>query len=486
MTDTFDIKEIIEFVDGVVYDSTERHLNDLQRDILQESILPTRQTYEEIAEKYNYSVNYVKQGVGPRLWRLLSHAFGETVNKGNVRSVINRYRQQIPSSITALFSESLTSLPSTAQASLLSAEATTRSLEQLPLNSLASGDIEFPQNSVPLHSPFYIERMPYERQCLEELTLDCAFIRIKAPRQMGKSSLLNRLISHAQNNHYASVLIDFQQADSMILGDLDRLLRWICASLNQKLKIQKNISEYWDEDWGSKLSCTTYFQECILNSLPGPLLLALDEVNEVMDHPDVARDFFSLIRYWHERTKNDNQWQKLRMVMVHSTEIYIPLDINQSPLNVGLRIELQPFSRDQVVDLVVRHGLHLTEQQLSQLMALVGGHPYLIRQALYQLRKQTLAWDELLSTAATDAGIYMDHLHRHFNHLQRYPELAEAFIEVLKSDRPVTLNPIHLFKLNSLGLVTLIGNQAKISCELYQHYFSDRLGLSSTPTAHPL
>jgi hypothetical protein len=321
---------------------------------------------------------------------------------------------------------------------------------------------------------------------LEELTLDGAFIRIKAPRQMGKSSLLNRLVSHAQNNHYASVLIDFQQADSIIFGDLDRLLRWICASLNQKLKIQKNISDYWDEDWGSKLSCTTYFQECILNSLPGPLLLALDEVNEVMDHPDVARDFFSLIRYWHERTKNDNQWQKLRMVMVHSTEIYIPLDINQSPLNVGLRIELQPFSGDQVLDLAVRHGLHLTEQQLSQLMVLVGGHPYLIRQALYQLRKQTLAWDELLSTAATDAGIYMDHLRRHFNHLQRDPELAEAFIEVLKSDRPVTLNPIHLFKLNSLGLVTLIGNQAKISCELYQYYFSDRLGLGSIPAAHPL
>ena len=194
----------------------------------------------------------------------------------------------------------------------------------------------------------------------------------------------------------------------------------------------------------------------------------------------------NFIQYTILENKNDNQWQKLRMVMVHSTEIYIPLDINQSPLNVGLRIELQPFSGDQVLDLAVRHGLHLTEQQLSQLMVLVGGHPYLIRQALYQLRKQTLAWDELLSTAATDAGIYMDHLRRHFNHLQRDPELAEAFIEVLKSDRPVTLNPIHLFKLNSLGLVTLIGNQAKIGCELYQYYFSDRLGLGSIPAAHPL
>ncbi|WP_250123831.1 hypothetical protein [Chroococcidiopsis sp. CCMEE 29] len=41
------------------------------------------QTYEEIAEAYGYSASYLKQGVGPKLWKLLSHALGERgIRKG--------------------------------------------------------------------------------------------------------------------------------------------------------------------------------------------------------------------------------------------------------------------------------------------------------------------------------------------------------------------------------------------------------------------
>jgi len=42
--------------------------------------------------------------------------------------------------------------------------------------------------------------------------------------------------------------------------------------------------------------------------------------------------------------KNRGIWRKLRLVVVHSTKLYIPLSANKSPLNLGL----QPFNSEQV------------------------------------------------------------------------------------------------------------------------------------------
>ena len=46
---------------------------------------------------------------------------------------------------------------------------------------------------------------------------------------------------------------------------------------------------------------------------------------------------------------------------------------------------------------------------------------------------------------------------------------------MLESPHGVELEPILAYRLESMGLVTLVGNQAQISCRLYQKYFGDRL-----------
>jgi hypothetical protein len=119
--------------------------------------------------------------------------------------------------------------------------------------------------------------------------------------------------------------------------------------------------------------------------------------------------------------------------------------------------------------------LQLSDRQLTQLRERMAGHPYLVRLALYHLAKQDISWDSFIETAATDAGIYGDHLHRHLRNLQQYPELAAAFKRTLSSTKPVELAQVEGFKLHSMGLVKLAGNQVTVSCELYRQYFGDRL-----------
>jgi hypothetical protein len=70
--------------------------------------------------------------------------------------------------------------------------------------------------------------------------------------------------------------------------------------------------------------------------------------------------------------------------MVISTEPYLLIaDPNQSPFNVGLKLSLEDFSMDQVRDLNQRHGAPVRESDIPELTALLGGHPYLTRKALY-------------------------------------------------------------------------------------------------------
>ena len=82
-------EQILETANKVIYSVTGQYLIDVEVAILLGAI--ANQTYEQIAEKSGYSVNYVKRDVGPKLWRLLSQALGEKVSKTNFQQALQRY-----------------------------------------------------------------------------------------------------------------------------------------------------------------------------------------------------------------------------------------------------------------------------------------------------------------------------------------------------------------------------------------------------------
>lgn len=340
-------------------------------------------------------------------------------------------------------------------------------------------DPELPRGQVRLASAFYIERDPQDTLCYEEILKPGALIRIKAPRQMGKTSLMARILFKAREQGYQTIPLSFQHADQEIFDSLEKLLRWLCVRVARKLNLPPRLDDFWTDAYGSKDNCTAYFEDYLLPEIETPLVLGMDEVDRVFQYANIVDDFFGLLRAWYEEAgygiAGSSLWEKLRLVVVHSTEGYIPLDINQSPFNVGLPIELQDFNLEQVTDLACRHGLHWTTGQLEQLMTLIGGHPYLVRFAFYHIAQKHLTWEQLLENAPTESGVYGDHLRRHLWILHRNSVLASAFSHVLTHHEPVCLESESAFKLHSLGLVKLEGNGVVPRFELYRQYFSDRL-----------
>ncbi len=82
-----DTHQVLEFVDKVVYAKTGKRLNDLQRGIIEGTL--KQQKYAEIADTYRLTQGHVKD-VGYELLQMLSDTFGEPVEKGNLKSVLER------------------------------------------------------------------------------------------------------------------------------------------------------------------------------------------------------------------------------------------------------------------------------------------------------------------------------------------------------------------------------------------------------------
>lgn len=413
-------------------------------------------TYQEIAQSSSYDGDYIRI-VGSRLWQILSHAAGEKISKSNIHVVLRRY-----SSNNLIDTTSNTILKKVDQSQFFNVA--------LP---------EFPGRTRPLNCNYYVEHSSIAQECYGEIAKPGALIRIKAPEKRGKSSLRLRILAHAESQGYQTVRLNLHQVEEKTLNNLDRFLRWFCANISQQLEFELKLDDYWDADLGSKISCTSYLQGHILAQLECPVVLALDEVHRLFEHPEVAQDFLPLLRLWHEEANNLNTWTKLRLVVVYSTEVYIPLALNQSPFNVGLPISLPKFDLDRTQNLALRYGLEITAddslQNLTSLQAMVDGHPYLLSLAFYHLASSTISINDLLNNAPTQTSIYSEHLRGHLIMLQNSSTLSKAFKEVVIADTAIHLDAILAYQLESMGLVNLDGDMVTPSCDLYRLYFYDRL-----------
>jgi transcriptional regulator with XRE-family HTH domain len=343
-----------------------------------------------------------------------------------------------------------------------------------PHKDLEIETFEFPEGAVPLDSPFYIQHHPQEEFCYEEIAKPHALIRIKAPRQFGKTSLLTRILKRAEIHGSPFVYLSLQQATQQQFQNIDYLLQWLCICVASEASHTFKEDDYQQRVrmLGSKFGTQKYFESCLLPEIDRPLTIGLDEVDRVFEHANTYNEFFSFLRSLHEAGKRRSILDRLRLIITYSTEVYVPVDLNQSPFNVGITVELPEFSQEQVQDLAHRHQLNWTFTEVDRLMAMVGGHPFLIRQAIYHIACQNITLNDFSQTALT--SIYQSYLDR-LKSILEARDLAVAMKQVVFQDRPVSFPTAIAYKLEGMGLVKLHSDGITPRCELYRQYFRQAL-----------
>lgn len=82
------LDELIGLVDTLVTHKTQKHLRDIDVAVLRGAWEGNK--YEDIAQNHNYTSQYLKKDVGPKLWKLLSEVLEEKVSKKNFRGALER------------------------------------------------------------------------------------------------------------------------------------------------------------------------------------------------------------------------------------------------------------------------------------------------------------------------------------------------------------------------------------------------------------
>ncbi|MEA5463664.1 AAA-like domain-containing protein [Leptothoe sp. PORK10 BA2] len=332
---------------------------------------------------------------------------------------------------------------------------------------------ELPEGTMDTASDFYVER-DCDRIALGVIQQQGVTMTIKGPRQMGKSSLLNRVMEAAVGAGKQIAFLDFQLFDRAALQDADEFYQQFCFWLTDELDMDDEVEAYWKKNLGNPQRCTRYVGKHILQNLEQPLVLAMDEVERIFDTP-FRNDFFSMLRSWHNQRATKKIWKQLDLTFVTSTEPYqLIADLNQSPFNVGENLRLQDFDAQQVHRLNALHGSPLSAVEEQRLMKLVNGHPYLVRKALYLVASGRMAAQDMFAQAREEHGPFGDHLKYHLFRMYGNKELVRGFLKILKDQ--VCEDEVLYFRLHGAGLVCREGQSVFPRCQLYADYFREHLG----------
>src|SRR4029453_3326196 len=171
-----------------------------------------------------------------------------------------------------------------------------------------------------------------------------SIVLIKGARQMGKTSLLARGLQQARGAGIKAVSTDLQKFNSDSFRSVNSLYLSLAASMVDQLELEVSPAEIWEDRRGPNANFERFMRRAILTRLYAPLVWGLDEVDRLFSTP-YGSDMFGLLRSWQNEGALDPPEPGPPFIT----------DMNQSPFNVGTRLNLEDFSPAQVEDLNRRY-----------------------------------------------------------------------------------------------------------------------------------
>ena len=337
--------------------------------------------------------------------------------------------------------------------------------------------IESAGGAVDLASKFYVVR-PTDEAFREAVTRWESIVLVKGARQMGKTSLLARGVDEARQAGARVALSDFQKLSLQNLESAESFYLALAGLLADQLELEMLPEAVWNPQRSPNLNFERFLRREVLGKIPGHLVWGLDEVDRLFAC-SFGSEVFGLFRSWHNGRALDpsGPWSRLTLAIAYATEAHLFItDVNQSPFNVGTRVDLEDFTFNEVMDLNGRYGSPLgNDTALQRFHQLLGGQPYLVRRALNELAAGNVDFETLVSGADRDEGIFGDHLRRMLVMLAKDKKLTDVVRGMLQG-QPCP-DAASFYRLRSGGLMQGDSlHEAQLRCEIYASYLKRHLG----------
>jgi hypothetical protein len=195
-------------------------------------------------------------------------------------------------------------------------------------------------------SPSYISRHADDE--LLRRTLDGDYCYVLTPRQMGKSSLMVRTSAALQQHGVRTVIIDLQnivQHDS----DAEQFFGGVAFGIAEALQLAATMSPPDQDVHLSGVQRFSNFMRQVARESEQPIVIFLDEIDATTGF-DYNDDFFAAVRAIHNARATDESCLRLTFVLLGcASPVDLIADAARSPFNVGRRIVLTDFTREEAM-----------------------------------------------------------------------------------------------------------------------------------------
>ncbi|WP_193195324.1 AAA-like domain-containing protein [Nostoc sp. MG11] len=249
--------------------------------------------------------------------------------------------------------------------------------------------------SLPMDAPTYVVRSA-DRYLYKALKQG-EFCYILNTRQMGKSSLMVRMIHHLQQEGFSCAAIDITRLGSENVtpaqwykGFVVEL--WQSFDLLEKI----NFKAWWNEQKDlSPVQCLSRFiEDIILAQIKSEkICIFIDEIDSVLSLKFPVNDFFALIRFCYNQRCINPEYRRLTFALFGvATPSDLITDYQRTSFNIGQAIQLNGFQMHEAQPLLQGLTQKASNPQivLNEVLSWTSGQPFLT-QKLCKLIRSSLS-----------------------------------------------------------------------------------------------
>ena len=352
--------------------------------------------------------------------------------------------------------------------------------------------------SLPMDAPTYVVRAG--DRYLSKALKRGEFCYVLNPRQVGKSSLMVRMIDYLQREGYCCAPIDMTRIGSENVTPEQWYKGFVFELLRRfDLRSKINLKTWWQEreDRPPVQRLSELIEEVLLteagveNGIPTqPLVIFIDEIDSVLGLKFSVHDFFALIRSCYNQRSLNPAYQRLTFALFGvTTPSDLMTDVQITPFNIGQAIHLEGFKEHEAQPLLQGLAEKVSNPQtlLKEVFNWTNGQPFLTQKICKLIRDTSApipvndeaAWlQNLIQTQVINNWEYQDepeHLRTIRDRIvksKRSVQLLELYRQVLEQEEIALTDSAVERELVLSGLIIKKQGLLKVNNRIYQLIFN--------------
>jgi WD40 repeat protein len=217
------------------------------------------------------------------------------------------------------------------------------------------------------------------------------FCHVLTARQMGKSSLMLRTATRLRKSGMGVAALDLTGIGTNLSAE-----QWysgLIIQMGDRLNLEDELLEFWQANvsLGPMQRWISAIRKVVLPLHPCRLAIFIDEIDAVASLNFSTDEFFSGIRECYNLRNEDREINRLTFCLLGvASPADLIRDTRTTPFNVGRRIELNDFTKEEALSLAAGLGHSDAENHalLKRVFYWTNGHPYLTQRLCKEVSKK--------------------------------------------------------------------------------------------------